>query len=283
MRKIWRWRAPLVISSIYFLFGFLWILLSDTLLEQMSSGPEVYMRMQTLKGWIYVALTTVLIYFLVDFYAVRKNRMLREISAQEQKAQRNLAEKEILLKEVHHRVKNNLQLIESMMRLNLQKKGVSPDRLVQELNGRIHSISLIHEQIYAQDSLNSVRLDSYIEQLQASIVGKIHGVVVGNDLIAAEIDLDRIVPLGIILNEILTNALKYAFPDGRKGKIGISLREEGSRLCLCIEDDGAGFDPKAGGDSFGLGLVEALSVQLNGETRIESGRGGTRFTLRFPR
>jgi two-component system, sensor histidine kinase PdtaS len=277
-------RAPVLIAGIYFLFGFLWILLSDSLLGILFPDIALYMKFQTLKGWIYVVITTFLIYALVRSYAGYKERLVVSLAEREREAKERLAEKELLIREVHHRVKNNMQLIQSMIRLNLKKTNADAPELIEELNRRIFSMALIHEQMYKTESLGCFTLEEYLNELINNIRGgsSFDGIKLNADIEPIPLEQDAAIPCGIIINEVLTNAFKYAFPDNKPGTIWVRFSIKENKKHLEIQDDGVGFNPKKNRISFGLQLVEILAQQLNGEVRIESGPEGTCFSLVFP-
>ena len=277
-------RAPVLIAGIYFLFGFLWILLSDSLLSILFPDIRLYMRFQTLKGWLYVVLTTVLVYALVRSYAVYKERLVVSLGEQEREARARLAEKELLVREVHHRVKNNMQMIQSMIQLNLQKDHTDPSELMEELNERIYSMALIHEQMYKAGDPGKFSIEDYLNELISNIhgVSSFSGITIHSEIDPIPLEHDEVIPCGIIINEILTNCFKYAFPDSGTGNIWVSFLREGDKKLLEIRDDGAGFDPQKERQSFGLQLIEILAQQLKGEISIQTGPQGTRFTLVFP-
>ncbi len=201
----------------------------------------------------------------------------------------SLAEKEILLKEVHHRIKNNLQIITSLLALQgldcTDSKAVSA---LEKAQNRVRSIALVHEEIYKTSSLSSVELRGYIESLAASLLKILS---LENETVALEVDippgieikLSKAVPCGLILNELITNSLKYAFPDGRKGRIfvGTEKAEDGG-IILTYRDDGIGLGGAGHREgSLGLKLVEAMTIQLGGEMKTESSNG-LAYTFRFP-
>jgi two-component sensor histidine kinase/HAMP domain-containing protein len=207
------------------------------------------------------------------------------------KAAEEAERKEILLKEIHHRVKNNLQVISSL--LDLQARA-APDpgtaRLLRESKDRVRSMSLIHEKLYKSGGAEGVQFSEYVRDLTARLC---HSFACTEETVGVEVDVDELsldmdtaVPLGIIINELLTNALQYAFPDGRKGRVRISLHgAEEKTLLLSVRDDGVGLP--AGVDyrspaSLGLRIVSTLAAQLHGTLAIEAGPG-TVFTLSFPR
>jgi len=277
-------RAPVLIAGIYFLFGFLWILLSDTLLAMIFQDIELYRRFQTLKGWIYVVLTTVLVYFLVKSYAVYKERLLVSLAGREREAREGLAQKELLVREVHHRVKNNMQMIQSMIQLNLQEDHSDPAELMEDLNKRIYSMALIHEQMYKAGDPRKFSIEDYLKELISNIydVSASRDIQIHSAIDPVPLEQDEVIPCGIIINEMLTNCFKYAFPDTRKGNIWVSFKRKDKSRLLEVRDDGVGFDTQKEFQSFGLQLIDILSRQLDGEITIKSGPDGTRFSLVFP-
>jgi PAS domain S-box-containing protein len=201
-----------------------------------------------------------------------------------------LAEKTVLLKEVHHRVKNNLAVIAGL--LGMQAAAVEDERLtiaLEKSQQRVTSMALVHEYLYATEHLNRVNFGKYVHQLanELSVSYAIESDLVSVRIEAEEIDLPvhRAIPCGLILNELLSNALKYAFPDNRSGHITVRFaRLDNGELSLSCEDDGVGilesFDWK-NAPSLGLKIVRILTTQLDGELTLESSQGVTRFELRF--
>ncbi|MCC5839157.1 MAG: PAS domain S-box protein [Opitutales bacterium] len=203
--------------------------------------------------------------------------------------QSTLEEREVLLREIHHRVKNNLQVISSL--LNIQARHLPEGRLrepFEECRRRVASMSLIHDQLYRRRDIGRIDFGSYLEELirlqrtAFGLSGERLEVSVRVDVPPLEIGLA--VSCGLIVNELLSNACKHAFPVGRSGRIQISLdRTETEQVwTLSVEDDGIGHDSKVGsGDGLGLELVTALTRQLNGALAIET-TGGCRVAIRFP-
>jgi two-component sensor histidine kinase len=200
-----------------------------------------------------------------------------------------LAEKEVLLREVHHRVKNNLQVISSL--LHLQGSNATDEstlRRFEEAETRVRSMALIHEQLYRSDDLTRVDFRVYVERLVANVLAST-GAPGGNvalavDVEAVPLDLDIAIPCGLILNELVTNAIKHAFPDGRRGTVRVGFTSSAGHATLCVSDDGVGLLPAGrvdGRATLGLRLVHALVHQLEGRLQID-GSSGTRVTLAFP-
>jgi PAS domain S-box-containing protein len=199
----------------------------------------------------------------------------------------SLKEKEILLKEVHHRVKNNLQIISSI--LNLQSSFITDEHMVnvlQESRNRIHSMAIIHENLYRTDNFSSINFTNYLKNLLSNLLtsypltGKLNLI---QYLTFVELSLDQSVPLGLLVNELFTNAIKYAFPDNRNGTITVKLEQTGSTITLIIQDDGIGLPPDMdieNSNTLGLQLVSTLVFQLDGKLSYKS-ENGTEFLITF--
>ena len=214
------------------------------------------------------------------------------IQAQAARAQAEAAlhEKDTLLKEVHHRVKNNLQIISSL--LNLQAGTIQDARTaaaLTDMRHRVQTMAHIHEHLYRSPGLAHVEAADYLRALALRLFES-YGAASRGICLALEVDpiplgLDTAVPCGLIAAELLSNALKHAFPDGRKGEVRLRLQAEADqRVALTVADDGVGLaealDMRAP-ETLGLQLVSALSYQLGATVEVER-RGGTAFTLRFP-
>ncbi len=200
-----------------------------------------------------------------------------------------LREKEVLLKEIHHRVKNNLQTIVGL--LNLQANVVDDPRVrgaFQESQSRIQSMSLIHQTLYQSNDLARLDVASYLGRLTHQIFASYgvnpRTVTLQVDAEDVPLSIDTAIPCGLIVNELLTNALKYAFPDGRSGRVRVSLHRTPSlETRVSVSDDGVGlpadFDLEESG-SLGLQLVHELTRQIGGRLEIARERG-TCFMVTF--
>lgn len=189
----------------------------------------------------------------------------------------SLKEKEQLLKEIHHRVKNNMQIISSL--LNLQSDNTANEKiltLLRESRNRINSMALVHEMLYKSNDLSKIGLKEYIESLSVSIY---QSYVMPQSEIEMEydieneiyFDIDKMIPLGLILNEIISNSLKHAFPT-KKGKISISLQPKKNKYVLVVKDNGVGFKNTFNIDTdshLGIQLIYMLSQQLGGLVKVE--------------
>jgi len=212
-----------------------------------------------------------------------------ELAQQMEERVRELSEKEVLLKEVHHRVKNNLQVISSLA--GMQAEGSQDETVREELRDvtyRIRSMALVHEKLYQSENLASVDFAEYAKSLM-NYLWRAHGaateaVRLAFDLEPVSLPVDVAVPCGLILNELAGNALKHAFRGRSEGNVTVSLRGAGEgRTSLSVSDDGvglpAGFDWRKS-SSLGLRLVQMLAGQLKGTVEVSSD-GGTKFEITF--
>lgn len=198
-----------------------------------------------------------------------------------------LKDREILLREVHHRVKNNLQIIISL--LNLQARYITDENTlaaIRESQNRIRAMALVHERLYSSEEISSITFRDYVTFLVTSLF-RFYGVDTRrvSPVIAMEdlpIEIDMAIPLGLIMTELVSNSLKYAFPGGRKGEIHISgSRENDNSYRFIVKDNGVGFPATLdwkNPDSLGLRLVNSLVTQLNGTIELDR-TGGTTFSL----
>ena len=215
-------------------------------------------------------------------------RDITEEKAAEQRLRASLREKEVLLREVHHRVKNNLQVISSL--LQLQRGYVDDPRLIElirESQTRVQTIALVHEAIYRSSDLAWINLKEYLHRLVAALLGVYQADAAQVEIHADAIRLgmDAVIHCGLIVNELVTNVFKHAYPEGRGGtvRIGVERSGEGEAI-LSVADRGVGLPPGldlAKARSLGFRLVTTLAEQLGGS--IEVGRdGGTRIAIRMP-
>jgi len=199
----------------------------------------------------------------------------------------SLKEKEILLKEVHHRVKNNLQIINSI--LNLQSSYIEDEKtleIINESQNRIRSMSFIHESLYQTSNFSSINFKEYIENLLSNLVYSYQvgtKIKIRKDIENIDLTLDQAIPCGLILNELITNSLKYAYGINEEGEVYISIKKIESKIEIIIQDFGVGL-PKnfniEATDSLGLSLVHTLTEQIDGELTVKSD-GGTKILIIF--
>jgi two-component sensor histidine kinase len=201
--------------------------------------------------------------------------------------QRALDEKDELFREVHHRVRNNLQVISSLVRLKLrQTSAAEVRRTFADILGRVDAIALVHDTLYACDELSRVPIARYLEKLCQSLLQlrrERERVALRVDAMEGALGVDQAVALGLVTTELVSNALKHAFPEGRAGQVTVSFRCEEGQCLLVVADDGIGLAPRnrAARPRSGLTLVSSLALQLGAALREDSDRG-TRFELRFP-
>ncbi len=224
--------------------------------------------------------------------ALENAELLAERKRSEETLRASLQEKESLLKEVHHRVKNNLQVVTSLLRLEAGRSN-QPDTksVLKEMQNRIRSMALLHETLYRSENLERVDLPGYIKHLTThlyrSMVADPESIQLHLDLAPASLALDQAVPCGLLINELVSNCLKHGFPDGRKGEVRIELQpmDGAGTIRLRVSDTGVGlptdFEEKRT-KSLGLQLVSDLIKQLKGQLEIDGGPGvGAVFEVTF--
>lgn len=240
----------------------------------------------------------------IGFRDITKRKQDEEdLKKSKEKLEASLKEKDILLREVHHRVKNNMQIISSL--LNLQSRNVKDKiylELIKESRDRVKSMAIIHEKLYQSDDLAEIYFADYIKSLAnylfSSYTKKCDHIKMNIDADNIYLDIDDAIPCGLIMNEILSNSLKHAFPwigsqetlngtfedlPKKEGQIHISFKENNDKLVLSISDNGVGF-PKdfdfKNADSLGLRLVNMLVDQLNGTMELNN-KNGSEFKFIF--
>jgi len=246
----------------------------DYLLKSRMSGPALRMAIQR---------------------ATQKVDLIRELREEHARLARSLREKEVLIKEVHHRVKNNLQVIASLLRL--QEKAATDDTakaVLRECQNRVQAMAVIHDQLYESGDLREVNVAQQANLLMTNLFhsfgvdpARISGQVVvcpipgGGPL---SLGVDQAIPAGLILNEAISNALKHAFPDGRRGSVHVEANAQDGQVSLAVIDDGVGLPQDLSSrarKSLGLHIVDILARQLRGTTELTTG-SGTIFRLSFP-
>ena len=201
----------------------------------------------------------------------------------------SLHEKEVLLKEIHHRVKNNLQVVSSL--LHLQAGYATSDdarKICEESEGRIKSMALVHEKLYQTKDLARIDFGDYVRDLVAGMIGSYGAsaarVSIQSEAASLSLDVDRAIPAGLVLNELVSNSFKHGFPGDRTGRIDVRLSGgDGVPIELSVQDNGVGwpegFDPSRS-PSLGLKLVHILAKQLRSSLQFD-GHNGLRCTLTF--
>ena len=206
--------------------------------------------------------------------------LYRKVNEQKKLISKSLDEKDTLLKEIHHRVKNNLQVVSSLLRL--QSNSTTDASTIQALNegqARVRTMSLIHQNLYSKDNLSGINMKGYLEELSANLLQTYttnQEVKLTTDIEDLKLDVDTVVPLGLIINELITNSLKYAFKENMKGEIVIILKKISDRLHLLVKDNGVGIKDTSllnSGGSFGFGLINAFCSKLDADISIGAENG----------
>ncbi len=214
-------------------------------------------------------------------------RDITERKAADVQIRASLLEKDVLLREIHHRVKNNLQVVTSLFDLQAARtQNADMQAMLRECRNRVRSMSAIHESLYRAHDLSGVDFRLYVTQLAEELIrsfGATTRVALQIDMDDVVLDVDQAIPCGLIVNELLSNALKHAYPDNGQGRliIAVSVAKE---LSLRVADDGVGLPPEldvAASPSLGLRLVHSLVHQLQGHIDVQR-TDGTTFVVTFP-
>jgi len=224
-----------------------------------------------------------------NYVAIKEDITQRKQS--ELALQNSLQEKVALLHEVHHRVKNNLQVITSLLRLQAGRSDQPETRnVLKEMQGRILTMALLHESLYRAGNFASIELGAYLKQLatqafraQSSQGNAVRLVL---DMTPVQVVMDQATPCGLLVNEMLSNCLKHAFPDGRTGEVVVQLKpgSQPGQWCVCVRDNGVGLPDDfevRGQQSLGFQLMSDLARQLGGQLQVNSGPG-TSLAVTFP-
>jgi len=209
---------------------------------------------------------------------------INELEHSNEEIQKQNLENKTLLNEVHHRVKNNLQVVSSLMNLHSAKCENEKDKAIfTNCKDRIIAMSMIHEQLYKKENLSSIKLSNYLEEIcyTLSIAYQIQTKIKFNLAIQeVTLNLEKTIPFGLIINELLVNAIKHAYPN-EKGSIDITITEINKCIKISVADYGVGFDLNKKTESLGNDLVETLIEQLDGELNVVSNNKGTIYTIIF--
>lgn len=219
-----------------------------------------------------------------------RKRSLEQLNERTADLTASLKERDVLLQEIHHRVKNNLQIISSLINMQARKlEEGAPREVLKECKSRVEAIALIHEKLYQSRDFGRVPFSDYIRSLANNVLhaadAAAAGISLSIDAQAISLGVDKAIPCGLILNELLTNAMKHAFPEGVAGVIMVTLKHIGpDQVQLTVSDNGVGMQersPAAVNASIGLQLVATLTEQLEGTMQVRS-TGGTSVSVEFP-
>jgi two-component sensor histidine kinase len=248
--------------------------------EDTIASQEKQLSQQRLVQWLILGIAVLLSGFLFFGWRSYKART---------KANRLLgaknAENELLLKEIHHRVKNNLEVVSSLLALQSEQiDDPNTKDAMQEGQNRVQSIGIVHQKLYQGTNLGAIEMKDYFINLGENLIGSFGAekrVTIECAMDNLDVDIDTAVPLGLIVNELLTNTLKYAFPEGQQGKVEITLHKNADGvLQLQVSDNGVGKSGQTKGTGFGGQLISLLTQQLNG-TMQEEVKNGTRISFDF--
>ncbi|MBT8313400.1 MAG: histidine kinase [Maribacter sp.] len=237
-------------------------------------------KQRTRQTLIIIVVVLLMLYLILLYKAVKNNSKKNKL------LQKQNAEKEFLLKEIHHRVKNNLEIVSSLLALqSAEIKDPNVADAMQKSQYRIQSMSMVHQKLYQEKSLSSIEMKSYFQDLANYIIDVFDAqeridVVVEMDEI--ELDVDTAIPIGLIVNELLTNSMKYAFPEKGNGLLKIELNKQDSQLMLTVSDNGIGKSNNIAnvGTGFGTKLIQLLTQQLEGKMNLDV-KNGTLVSFEF--
>lgn len=250
-----------------------------------------------LTWWFLTLSSLVLVISIFGFVKWRTWRLKQEsvrlqqtVDEQTEELQKSVAQKDVLLREIHHRVKNNLQIISSL--LNLERTAGHDEKtlaLIQEARHRIKSMALIHKNLYQHDDLSNILVKDYFKELMSGLSSSYgrrkRGVTYSIESEIEALEVDTAIPIGIIATEVVTNAYKYAFKDADEGLIKLDFKEADNNYTLIISDTGPGLPDEfmsLESKSLGLRLIKLLIGQLKGSVRVNN-HDGTAFIFEFPK
>jgi two-component sensor histidine kinase len=258
------------------------------LLNAQSEIKELKIKEQKNQLLIFVIISMLLILLLAavvwSYRNIKKQR--KELQLKNELINTALSEKDMLLKEIHHRVKNNLQIISSL--LSIQSRYIKDEKALEAINEskeRVNAISLLHQEIYQNDVLKLINAKNYLENLITRIketFDPTSQIELISEINETELDIDQLIPIGLIVNELLTNAYKYG-STASNPKIIFQFKEEKGLYLLSIKDNGAGFntdDLKNKKESLGFKLIKTFALKLKGDLVIE-GNSGTHISITF--
>lgn len=235
-------------------------------------AKEEIKRQRNIRNASFAVLAAVLVFSIIALY--QRNKLAKE----KKRSDQLLQDKELLLREIHHRVKNNLEVVSSLLALqSAQISDIQTKDAMQESQNRVQSIGIVHQKLYQGANLGAIEMKDYFINLSESILdsfGAEKRVTIECAMERLDVDIDTAVPLGLIVNELLTNTLKYAFPQGQQGKVLIKLQKKTDGvLQLEVSDNGIGKSGITQGTGFGGQLVSLLTQQLSGTMKEEINEG----------
>ena len=215
----------------------------------------------------------------------------RQVNTKTTEIQASLDEKEVLLKEIHHRVKNSLATVSSLLELQLyNSESEAALKALKDSQSRIKSIALIHDKLYKTDSLSSVEMDKYVQELVEAIHSTFseyqEAVVLHFQIDNIELSIDQVIPCGLLINELVVNAFKHAFQKNEQGILTVSLKKEAENIVLQVADNGPGLPSDEGfkkEDGLGSLLIRSFADKLNARMEVNDSSEGVTFKFTFPK
>jgi len=236
-------------------------------------------------GWLVLGMAALLLMGAGGFLAVlaRKNRQLQQ---QRRRVEQALAEREAIMREMHHRINNNLQFLSSLLRLQARDLGdAQAQEALLQSRSRVLSMALVHQALYQGEASRSIRMDTYLQRLSQEVIGSLTDPerAIHLDLQAEPLllDLEQAIPVALIAHEAIVNALKYAFVDQSEGNLWVRLVQEPDAVRLEVADDGRGLHGPTREGGFGQRLIDLLAQQLKGQIQWRSAPGLS-LQVRFP-
>jgi two-component sensor histidine kinase/tetratricopeptide (TPR) repeat protein len=259
-------------------------------IELLSAQNELNaLKLKENKNWIYFtssAFLFMLVLAVIIYYANQKKQVVNELlEQQKEEVSIKNKEKEIMLKEIHHRVKNNLQVVNSLLRFqsrNIEDKNVL--EMFKSAQKRVLSMAMLHEKMYRSDDLKHINVKEHFTHLVEDLIENYtidKKIDLSVDIDNIPIDISVLTPLGLIVSELITNSIKYGFPNKTKGQINVSLKQHPSKkIELFVFDNGVGYNPNEINEGLGTKLVHMYTKQLNGKLE-KVDQGGTAYKLVF--
>lgn len=250
-------------------------LLQASLNRESNLKDNQLQKEKRLRGMLYGGISSLLLCGVIIFLLYKKQRSKNSI------IQKQADDMQVLMKEIHHRVKNNLQVISSLLDLqSLSIKDEQASGAVKESKLRVQSMALIHQNLYSEGNIKGILMEDYIKKLVENLFHSYNiepnKIKLITDIDYLNLDVDTVIPLGLILNELISNSLKYAFHEQENGEILVALKETQQQLKLQVKDNGCGFPPnlnKIKQESFGFNLIVAFSQKLKAKLDIFNDNG----------
>lgn len=257
--------------------------------EKLIGDLQKEKKLATRNNYILVLLLLLSIVVLLSLIGINRiiKKNLKILEEKNSIITEMLKEKDFLIKEIHHRVKNNLQVISSLLQMQARhiNEPTAQEALI-EGEARVRSMAIIHQHLYSGSQHNKVNLSAYIDNLvdnlKHSYNNKNKKIEIHKDIQEIELDITEIIPLGLIINELLVNSYKYAFENIEIGKIGIAVNMVNGKINVLVSDDGIGLDPKFTKEGFGTRLIQTFAKKLQAKYDVHSSpNNGTQIKIEF--